>query len=216
MNGLIWSIVRRFNGRGYELEDLYQIGCIGFIKSIKRFDTNFDVKLSTYAVPYMIGEIKRYIRDDGPIKISRSIKELGNKIKELEREYLIKKGKEITEEEIQKELKVSKEDILLAKEATTNIESIDNAIYTNEKDGNTINLIERISNNKDEEEILTNKIVVKDLINELETRDKEVIVLRFFKEKTQSQVAKILGVTQVQVSRIERRILNSMKMKLSS
>ena len=215
MNGLIWSIVRRFNGRGYELEDLYQIGCIGFIKSIQRFDTNFDVKLSTYAVPYMIGEIKRYIRDDGPIKVSRSIKELGSKIKELEREYLIKKGKEITEEEIQKELKVSKEDIILAKEAMRNIESIDNASYTNEKDGNTINLIERISNNKDEEEILTNKIVVKDLINQLETRDKQVIVLRFFKEKTQSQVAKILGVTQVQVSRIERRILNSMKMKLS-
>ena len=92
-NGLIWSIVRRFNGRGYELDDLYQIGCIGFIKSIKRFDTNFEVKLSTYAVPYMIGEIKRFIRDDGTIKVSRSIKELGMKINELQRSYLIKKWK---------------------------------------------------------------------------------------------------------------------------
>ena len=99
-NGLIWSIVKRFSGRGYELEDLYQIGVMGFIKSIKRFDTSFDVKLSTYTVPYILGEIKRYIRDDGPIKVSRSIKELNVKIKELKRMYLLNKGKEITIEEI--------------------------------------------------------------------------------------------------------------------
>ena len=164
----------------------------------------------------MIGEIKRYIRDDGPIKVSRSIKELGIKIVELEKEYINKKGREITEEEIQKELKVSKEDIILAKEAGRNTESIENATYTNAKDGKTISLIEKISTEKNEEEILTNKIVVNDLINGLEKRDREVILLRFFKEKTQAQVAKILGVTQVQVSRIERRILNNMKMKLSS
>ena len=155
--GLIWSIVRRFNGRGYELEDLYQIGCIGFIKSIKRFDTNFEVRLSTYAVPYMIGEIKRYIRDDGPIKVSRSIKELGVKIKELEKEYICKKGREITEEELEKELKVSREDIILAKEAGNNIESIENATYTNSKDGKSISLIEKISTGKNEEELITNK-----------------------------------------------------------
>lgn len=189
---------------------------MGFIKSIKRFDTSFEVKLSTYAVPYMIGEIKRYIRDDGPIKVSRSIKELGIKIRELEREYLNKKGKEITEEEIQKELKVSKEDILLAKEASKSIESIESSTYTNLKDGNTISLIDKLSTDKNEEELLTNKLAVNDLINGLEKRDREVILLRFFKDKTQAQVAKILGVTQVQVSRIERRILNSMKMKLSS
>ena len=160
------------------------------------------MKLSTYAVPYMIGEIKRHIRDDGPIKVSRSIKELGIKIRELE--------------QIEKELHVSKEDIILAKEAARKVESIENATYTNAKDGNTISLIEKISTNKDEEEILTNKLVIKELINGLEKRDKEVIMLRFFKEKTQAQVAKILGVTQVQVSRIERKILNNMKLKLSS
>ena len=198
------------------MEDLFQIGCIGFIKSIKRFDTNFEVRLSTYAVPYMIGEIKRYIRDDGPIKVSRSIKELGVKIKELEKEYLCKKGKEITEEEIAKELKVSREDIILAKEAGNSVESFENASYTNSKDGKSISLIEKISTGKNEEEILTNKLVVNDLINSLEKRDKELIMLRFFKEKTQSQVAKILGITQVQVSRIERKILNSMRVKLSS
>ena len=195
---------------------MFQIGCIGFIKSIKRFDTNFDVRLSTYAVPYMIGEIKRYIRDDGPIKVSRSIKELGVKIKELEKEYLRKKGKEITEEEIVKELRVSKEDIILAKEAGNSVESFENASYTNSKDGKSFSLIEKISTGKNEEEIITNKLVVNDLINSLEQRDKELIMLRFFKEKTQSQVAKILGITQVQVSRIERKILNSMRLKLSS
>ena len=215
-NGLIWSIVKRFNGRGHDIEDLYQIGCMGFIKSIKRFDTNFEVKLSTYAVPYMIGEIKRHIRDDGPIKVSRSIKELGIKIKELQKEYLIKKGEEISIEEIAKKLKVDKEDISLALEASKHVESIENTSYTNDKNGNKISLLEQISTGKDEEEIIANKLTVKQLINGLEKRDKEVIMLRFYKQKTQSQVAKILGITQVQVSRIERRILNNMKLQLSS
>ena len=215
-NGLIWSIVKRFNGRGYDLEDLYQIGCMGFIKSIKRFDTNYDVKLSTYAVPYMIGEIKRYIRDDGPIKVSRSIKELGIKIRELQKESINKKGKELTVEELEKELKISKEDIGLALEANNTVESIDGKCYTDNKDGNSINLIERISSDKNEEECITNKLAIKQLIEGLEDRDKEIILLRFYKDKTQSQVAKIFGITQVQVSRLERKILNNMKMKLIS
>ena len=210
-NGLIWSIVKRFYGRGHEPEDLYQIGCLGFIKSIKRFNTDFEVKLSTYAVPYMIGEIKRYIRDDGPIKISRSIKELSIKIKELQKEYFYKKGEEITINKIAKELKVSKEDILLAMESHNNVDSLENTAYTNHKDGNTINLIEKLSNNSNQEELITNKLAINQMINNLETRDKEIILLRYYKEKTQSQVAKILGITQVQVSRIERKVLNKMK-----
>ena len=215
-NGLIWSIVKRFEVRGYEKEDLYQIASLGFIKAIKRFDANFEVKLSTYAVPYMIGEIKRYIRDDGPIKVSRSIKELGIKIRELQKEYYYKKGEEISIEQIQKELKVDKEDIVLAMEATRKPESIEGSITVNSKGGKDINLIDKLSTDKNEEEILTNKIVINELIEDLNERDKKVILLRFYKEKTQSQVAKILGVTQVQVSRIERRILNSMKSKLCS
>ena len=214
--GLIWSIVKRFNGRGYELEDLYQIGCIGFIKSIKRFDTNYDVKLSTYAVPYMIGEIKRYIRDDGSIKVSRGIKELGVKIKEIQKEYLAQKGIEIEVEDIAKKLKISKEDVVLALESTNMVESIDGTYYTDNKDGNSINLIEKLSTNKDEEEMITTKITLNEMIENLSKRDKEIILLRFYKEKTQSQVAKILGITQVQVSRLERKILNNMKMKLCS
>ena len=135
------------------------------------------------------GEIKRFIRDDGTIKVSRSLKELNTKIREAQKHYLIKYGKEITIEELTKELKVPKEEL---------------------------GLIDRISTGKNEEELITNKLVVKELINDLETREKEVIMLRFYKEKTQSQVAKILGITQVQVSRIERKILSSMKLKLTS
>ena len=189
---------------------------MGFIKAIKRFDTNFEVKLSTYAVPYMIGEIKRYIRDDGPIKVSRSIKELGIKIRELQKEYYYKKGEEISIENIEKELKASREDIILAIEATKKPESIEGTTSSNSKNGKDINLIDRLSINKNEEEILTNKIVVNELIKSLDERDRKVILLRFFKEKTQAQVAEILGVTQVQVSRIERKILNRMKRKLCS
>ena len=159
----------------------------------------------------MIGEIKRYIRDDGPIKVSRGIKELGIKVKELQKEYFYKKGEEISIEEISKKLKISKEDISLALEATNTVESIDSIYYRDNKDGNSINLIERLSNNRDEEEIITNKITLEKAISVLEPRDKEIILLRFYKEKTQTQVAKILGITQVQVSRLEKKILNNMK-----
>ncbi len=213
--GLIWSIVKRFSGRGYELEDLYQICCIGFIKSIKRFDTSFDVRLSTYSVPYMIGEIKRFIRDDGTLKVSRSIKELNTKIYEIQKHYIAKYGREVTLEELTKELKISKEELAFAMDALNPVESLEKSV-SNKNDDTDISLIDKISTGKNEEEMITNKIVVKELIDGLETREKEVIMLRFYKEKTQSQVAKILGITQVQVSRIERKILNSMKLKLVS
>ena len=130
-NGLIWSIVKRFYGRGYESEDLYQIASLGFIKSIKRFNSDFDVKLSTYAVPYMIGEIKRYIRDDGPVKVSRSIKDLGIKIRELQKEVMKKRGEEIKIKEMAKELKVDVEDVILAIEATNSVESVENRYAIN-------------------------------------------------------------------------------------
>ena len=214
--GLIWSIVKRFIGRGYEVEDLYQIGCIGFIKSIKRFDTSFDVKLSTYSVPYILGEIKRYIRDDGPIKISRSIKELGVKIREIQRNYLAKKGEEIGINEIAKELKISKEEVAMAMEANGSVTSLEQSKYTDNKNGNQISVLESLTTGKDEQEMISNKLTVKGLIEELEKREKEVIMLRFYKEKTQTEVAKILGITQVQVSRIERKVLNKMKRSLIS
>ncbi len=214
-NGLIWSIVRRFNGRGYDIEDLYQIGSIGFIKAIQRFDTSFEVRLSTYAVPYILGEIKRYIRDDGLIKVSRSIKELNIKILELQKEYYNKYGKEIELEEIAKKLKTSKEEIAMALDSSKPIDSIEDAQYKDNKTNKTISLIEQISTGKDEQTEIVNRIVVKNLINELNEKEKEIIMLRYYKQKTQMQVSKILGITQVQVSRIERKILNNMKNKLN-
>ena len=164
----------------------------------------------------MIGEIKRYIRDDGPIKVSRSIKELGIKVREIQKEHLSRKGEEISIEEIAKELKISKEDVALSLEAINCVDSIETSCYTNQKDGNKISVLEKISTNKNEEEMITNKLVINELIEGLDKRDKEVIMLRFYKDKTQSQIAKILGITQVQVSRIEKRILQNMRMKLSS
>ena len=214
-NGLIWSIVKRFYGRGHEPEDLYQIGCLGFIKSIKRFNTDFEVKLSTYAVPYMIGEIKRYIRDDGPVKVSRSIKDLGIKIRELQREKINKQGKETKIQEIAKELKVNLDDVILAMEATNSVESIEGTKHINNKDGKSISLLDTLSSEKNEEETITNKLAIGQLLKELKDREKEIILLRYYKEKTQAQVAKILGISQVQVSRLERKILENMKRKMT-
>ncbi len=214
-NGLIWSIVKRFYGRGHEPEDLYQIGCLGFIKSIKRFNTDFEVKLSTYAVPYMIGEIKRYIRDDGPVKVSRSIKDLGIKIRELQREKINKQGKEPKIQEIAKELNVDLDDVILAMEATNSVESIEGTKHINNKDGKSISLLDTLSTEKNEEETITNKLAIGQLIKDLKDREKEIILLRYYKEKTQAQVAKILGISQVQVSRLERKILENMRRKMT-
>lgn len=213
-NGLIWSIVKRFQGRGYELEDLYQIGSIGFIKSIKRFDTSFDVRLSTYAVPYILGEIKRFIRDDGSVKVSRSIKDLAMKIRDIQTRYLREKGQEITILEIAKELKVSKEDVAIALDSLKPTVSIYEDNYSNEEGG--ISFLDTLSTNVDEAEQLSNKLAIKQMVESLEEREKQLILLRYYKNKTQIEVAKILSISQVQVSRIEKKILNSMKQKIAN
>ena len=211
-SGLLWSIVKRFLGRGYEAEELYQIACIGFIKAIKRFDTSLNLRLSTYAVPYIMGEIKRFIRDDGLIKVSRGLKELVSKIKEIQKKYLCEKGEDINILQISKILNVSKEEIAMALESEKPLESINEENY-DEQNGET--KISKISNGKDETAMLINKICVNDLINELEAREKQIILLRYYKGKTQSEVAKILGVTQVQISRIEKKILLNMREKIA-
>lgn len=211
-SGLIWSIVRRFKERGYELEDLYQIGSLGFIKSIRRFDTNFEVQLSTYAVPYILGEIKRFIRDDGPIKVSRSTKELCVKIREVQREYLNKKGEEIKLEEVAKILKVPKEEIAAALDSVNCVDSIYDVNYKDDSEGN---ILDKIPANEETEKNLIDKIVLKDAINRLNERERKIILLRYFRGSTQSQVAKVLGISQVQVSRIEKRVLSDMKEMLA-
>lgn len=210
-NGLIWSIVKRFKDRGYEVEDLYQIAVVGFIRAIKKFDTSFEVRLSTYAVPYILGEVRRYIQTEGPIKISRSIKELLYKITEVQKECL-KQGKEATIEEIAKEVGVAKEEIVVALESKTPV----NSIYENESSGEDgVSIVDKISTGIDEQSLITNKIAIYDLIKNLNDKEKQVILLRYYRGKTQTEVAKMMGVNQVQVSRIERKVLNSMKRKLT-
>lgn len=210
INGLIWNIVKRFLGRGYEAEDLYQIACIGFIEAIKRFKFEFNVELSTYSVQYMIGEIKKFLRDDGIIRISRSTKELGAKIKQLERIYTDKTGENLCVQELSKILELPEESIYMAQEAMqTKVESINEKIG---EDGREI--IDFLASEEDEQTKLVDKITVLEMIKKLNFRDREIIDLRYFKDKTQTQVAKILGISQVHVSRIEKKILNDFRNKL--
>ena len=188
---------------------MYQIDCIGFIEAIKRFKFEFNVELSTYSVQYMIGEIKKFLRDDGIIRISRSVKELGVKIRELERIYMIKTGESLCITKLAEILELPEENIYMAMEATKNVESINEKIDDDGKE-----LIETIASDEDEQTKIIDKITLLELIDKLSYRDKEIINLRYFKDKTQSQVANILGISQVHVSRIEKRILKEFRNKL--
>lgn len=209
--GLIWSIIRRFKDRGVEIDDLYQIGVLGFIKSIKKFDTTFDVKLSTYAVPYIMGEIKRHIRDDGPIKVSRSIKDLGRKVIDLQKEYLKQTGQDISIIQVAKKLNVTKEEVALALDSFNPVESIYNS--TSEQDDGQ-SLLDTLSSNIDEQSEIINRLSLEQLIDNLNDEEKQIILLRYYKGRTQTEVAKILKTSQVQISRIEKKVLERMKVKL--
>ncbi|TYQ16395.1 UNVERIFIED_CONTAM: RNA polymerase sporulation-specific sigma factor [Acetivibrio alkalicellulosi] len=211
--GLVWSIVRRFQNRGYESDDIFQIGCIGLIKAINKFDDSFDVKFSTYAVPMIIGEIKRFIRDDGMIKVSRSLKELSNKIR-ITKEILTKEyGREPSINEISTRLNVTKEEIVMALEANCTHESLYSTV--GEGDNSSMLLIDRIDNQSNNHEVdLVDKIDLRKVLETLNPREKQIIILRYFNEKTQAQIAKMLGISQVQVSRIEKKILADIRKKI--
>lgn len=211
--GLIWSIVRRFLNRGHEGEDLFQIGCIGMLKAIDRFDTEFDVAFSTYAVPMIAGEIRRFIRDDGIVKISRKIKENQMKIMHQREIYINEKKQEPTIEELEKVCDLTKEEIVMAMDASRNVESIDKEMYSKDSAYTLMDLAEDDTNI---EETVLNKIMVQQLMDMLESKERKIINLRYFKNKTQSQVAKEIGMTQVQVSRLEKKILNSMRNEKST
>ncbi|MFR8314432.1 SigB/SigF/SigG family RNA polymerase sigma factor [Eubacterium ventriosum] len=211
--GLIWSIVRRFLNRGHEGEDLFQIGCIGMLKAIDRFDTEFDVTFSTYAVPMIAGEIRRFIRDDGIVKISRKIKENQMKIMHQREIYINEKKQEPTIEELEKVCDLTKEEIVMAMDASRNVESIDKEMYSKDSAYTLMDLAEDDTNI---EETVLNKIMVQQLMDMLESKERKIINLRYFKNKTQSQVAKEMGMTQVQVSRLEKKILNSMRNEKST
>ncbi len=210
-SGLIWSVVKRFLNRGYEADDLFQIGSIGLLKCIKKFDINYEVKFSTYAVPMIMGEIKRFLRDDGLIKVSRPLKEIATKAKYM-RDVLTKKNnEEPTINELAIAIDVSIEDLVLALDADREVESLYSTVYQN--DGKSVYLIDKLELKNDNQDNIVDNIVLKDIIDNLEPREKQIITLRYFEDKTQSQVAKLIGVSQVQVSRIEKKVLTKIREK---
>ncbi len=235
--GLVWNIVKRFSGRGYDAEDIFQIGCIGLIKSIDNFDMQFGVKFSTYAVPMITGEIKRFLRDDGMIKVSRTIKENGWKIKKAADTLGQELGRNATIKEIAAATELEPEDIVLALEANSEVESIYRTVYQSE--GKDIYMVDQIVKNcqgsasyvsssakeagrgigfdgsvqDEEKEKLLDHILLHELLNELNEKERKLIEYRYYGEMTQTEVAKKLGISQVQVSRLEKKILKNMREK---
>lgn len=216
--GLVYSVSRRFIGRGCELEDINQIGTIGLIKAIDKFDDSFDVRFSTYAVPMIAGEIKRFLRDDGMLKVSRSIKENGYRIKRASDELVSKNGREATVEELAAATELSVEDVVMALDAGTDVESIYRTVY--QGDGSEIFLVDKITSADNvsssegslpQQEKMLDMIMLRQLLEELDETDRKLISLRYFKEMTQSAVANELGISQVQVSRLEKKILQKLR-----
>ncbi|ONI37781.1 RNA polymerase sigma-F factor [Candidatus Epulonipiscium fishelsonii] len=212
--GLVWSLVKRFANRGYEMEDLFQIGSIGLIKSIEKFDLAYNVKFSTYAVPMIIGEIKRFLRDDGMIKVSRSLKEVAYKAKLLKEELVRQLDREPTINEIAIGLDLPIEDIVVALEANTEIESLSAVIH--QGDGKPITLEDKIDQAPKEQSNMIDNILLNQLIDELDDIEKEIITYRYFEDRTQTEIASMLSISQVQVSRIEKRILKKMREMLKN
>ncbi|CEE01924.1 MULTISPECIES: RNA polymerase sporulation sigma factor SigF [Bacillaceae] len=204
---LVWSVVQRFLNRGYDPDDLFQIGCIGLLKSVDKFDLSYDVKFSTYAVPMIIGEIQRFIRDDGTIKVSRSLKEVGNKIRRAKDDLAKELGRAPTIYEVSDYLEIPVDEILLAQEAVMAPTSIHEIVYEN--DGDPITLLDQISDQ--EEGKWFDKIALKEAIEGLDDREKLIVFLRYYNDQTQAEVAGRLGISQVQVSRLEKKILKQIK-----
>ncbi len=206
---LIKSIVKRFQNKGVEYEDLYQIGCIGFLKAVNNFDESFGVKFSTYTVPMVIGEIKRYIRDNGAIKVSRTIKILANKINRFIGEYQAVHDESPSIEYIAKKFEVTGEEVVVAIDSSKMPLSLYEK-YEDDEEGQE--LVDKICD-KSNEDSMIDKIHISNIIDELSERERKIVVLRFFRDKTQSEVSKILGVSQVQVSRLENKIIDKIRLK---
>ena len=210
--GLIRSVLRGFMNRGYEVDDLFQIGSIGLLKAIDKFDTSFNVKFSTYAVPMIMGEIKRFLRDDGLIKVSRSLKQIAGQAKKAEEILSKRLGREPTIQEISEEIDVEREEVIMALESSYQPEYLYNVIH--QDDGAPLYLIDKISLDTDEQEDILDNIFLKDILSRLQPRDRQVIFLRYYKDRTQTEVAEELGISQVQVSRIEKRIIEDMRVMM--
>lgn len=221
--GLVWSIVRRFAGRGTDSEDLFQIGAMGLIKAIDKFDTSFEVKFSTYAVPMITGEIKRFLRDDGLVKVSRTLKENCWKIRKASEQFRQQKGREPTVEELAGLTGLGREEVVQALDLSVEVDSIDRTVQQN--DGSEVCLLDRLDSQRrdgaqpgtdSEKEQLLNRVVLEQLLLELPDQERKLIIMRYLQERTQTDVAEALGVSQVQVSRMEKKILKRMREKLVS
>lgn len=231
--GLVRHIVKRFAGRGYDMEDLFQIGCIGLMKAIDKFDLHYEVRFSTYAVPMIQGEIKRFLRDDGMVKVSRTLKENGWKIKQASERLSQELGREATLQELADATGLDVEEIVMALDANVEVESIYKSVY--QSDGNEIYLVDQVVGGSGgaayssmgrtmvntsgvcedaEKEKVLNHMLLEQLLGHLDDRERELIRMRYFQDKTQVEVAKCLGISQVQVSRMEKRILLQMRQEV--
>ena len=210
--GLIHHVAKRFLGRGVEAEDLFQIGAIGLLKAVDRFDLGFGVRFSTYAVPMIAGEIRRFLRDDSMIKVSRSLKELAVKAARLREQLLMERGAEPGVEELAGRLGVESEELVQAMDSCTEVESLQKVISQGDSEGTS--LLERVEQGRDEQEELLRRMLLEELLASLDPKERRLIVLRFFHDRTQSQVAEELGMSQVQVSRLEKKILLALKEKI--
>lgn len=210
--GLIHHVVKRFLGRGVEAEDLFQIGAVGLVKAVDRFDLSFGVRFSTYAVPMIAGEIKRFLRDDSMIKVSRSLKELAVKAARLREQLLMERGEEPGVDELARRLKVEPEELVQAMDSSIEVESLQKVICQGSSEG--VSLMERVEQGHDQQEELLRRMLLEELLSSLEPRERRLIVLRFFYDRTQTQVAMELGMSQVQVSRLEKKILSALKEKM--
>lgn len=237
--GLVHHIVKRFLGRGYDAEDLFQIGSIGLMKAIDKFNLDYEVRFSTYAVPMISGEIKRFLRDDGMVKVSRTLKENGWKVKQAAERLAHELGREATMKELEEDTGISREDIVMALEANVEVESIYKSVY--QSDGSEIYLLDQVAGSMGgglgrctsdytdssdgrnfggacedyEKEKVLNHMLLEQLMKSLEQTERELIYLRYFQDKTQTEVAKRMGISQVQVSRMEKKILVNMRRALN-
>lgn len=207
---LVWAVVQRFLGRGYEPDDLFQIGCIGLMKAVDKFDLQFDVRFSTYAVPMIIGEIQRFLRDDSTLKISRSLKETARHIRRAKDELAKELGRQPQIDEIAKVLGIDAAEVVLAQEAMRVPASIHETVFEN--DGDPIYLMDQIADS--EQDKWFDKLALHDALSRLPERERLIVYMRFFRDKTQSEVAQMLNISQVQVSRLEKRILQTIRESL--
>ena len=211
--GLVWSIVRRYMGRGTDSEDLFQIGIMGLIKAIDKFDLSYQVKFSTSAVPMIAGEIRRFLRDDGIVKVSRTLKENSWKIRRESDLFRQRKGREPTVNELQECTGMTPEEIVQAIDFSVEVDSIDRTVR--QSDGSEISLLDRLQVENTRTEELLNRVMLEQLLAELPEKERRLIIMRYLQDRSQTEVARMMGVSQVQVSRLEKKILKQMRERLT-